>query len=50
MAQGLIASSESRVVVGLGLTGLSCARHLHRLGLPFSIVDTREQPPELETR
>jgi UDP-N-acetylmuramoylalanine--D-glutamate ligase len=36
-------------VVGLGLTGLSCARHLHRLGLPFSIVDTREQPPELET-
>lgn len=49
MAQGLIASSESRVVVGLGLTGLSCARHLHRLGLTFAVVDTREQPPELAT-
>mgnify|MGYP000181601904 CR=1 FL=1 len=36
------------LVVGLGKTGLSCARHLHRLGLPFAIVDTREQPPELE--
>lgn len=48
MAQGLIASSESRVVVGLGLTGLSCARHLHQMGLPFAIVDTRDNPPELE--
>ena len=47
MAQGLIASSESRVVFGLGATGLSCARFLHRRGLPFAIVDTREQPPEL---
>lgn len=47
VAQDLIASSESRVVFGLGATGLSCARYLHARGLPFAIVDTREQPPEL---
>ncbi|MFV8818259.1 UDP-N-acetylmuramoyl-L-alanine--D-glutamate ligase [Haliea sp. E17] len=49
MSQGLIASSENRVVFGLGATGLSCARHLHARGLPFVIVDTREHPPELAT-
>lgn len=48
VAQDLIASSEHRVVVGLGLTGLSCARHLYRQGASFSVVDTREQPPGLE--
>lgn len=42
-----MASSEHRVVVGLGTTGLSCARHLQQKGLPFSIVDTRSQPPGL---
>src|SRR5690606_28396834 len=35
------------VVVGLGKTGLSCARHLQRQGLPFFAVDTRPQPPGL---
>ena len=48
VAQDLIASSEHRVVVGLGVTGVSCARHLHRQGARFSVVDTREQPPGLE--
>ncbi len=47
VAQEVIASSENRVVVGLGATGLSCARHFRRLGLPFSVVDTRAQPPGL---
>jgi UDP-N-acetylmuramoylalanine--D-glutamate ligase len=37
-----------RVVVGLGVTGLSCARHLHRRGQVFSVVDTRSDPPGLE--
>jgi UDP-N-acetylmuramoylalanine--D-glutamate ligase len=46
MAQ-LIASSDSRVVVGLGATGLACARFLHARGLPFSVVDSRDNPPEL---
>ncbi len=47
VVQDLIASSEQRVVFGLGVTGLSCARHLYGLGLPFSVVDTRSAPPEL---
>lgn len=48
VASQLIASSENRVVVGLGVTGLSCARYLHGRGLPFALVDTRERPPGLD--
>ena len=48
VAQDLIASSEYRVVVGLGVTGLSCARHLYRQGASFSVVDTRSNPPGIE--
>ena len=33
------------VVVGLGHTGLSCARLLHREGVSFAVTDTRETPP-----
>ncbi|NCF19925.1 MAG: UDP-N-acetylmuramoyl-L-alanine--D-glutamate ligase [Haliea sp.] len=47
VTQDVIASSEHRVVVGLGVTGLSCARYLHRRGIPFSVVDTRREPPGL---
>ncbi len=47
MSEGLIASSVNRVVMGLGATGLSCARHLHRRGLPFAVADTRADPPGL---
>jgi len=36
-----------RVVVGLGATGLSCARYLQQHGVPFTIVDTRALPPGL---
>ena len=42
---GLIGSSCNRVVIGLGKTGLSCAHYLHSQGLPFKIIDTRENPP-----
>jgi UDP-N-acetylmuramoylalanine--D-glutamate ligase len=45
--QDLIASTETRVVVGLGVTGLSCARYLTRCGLPFTMFDTRVEPPGL---
>ena len=48
VAEGVIASSVNRVVVGLGATGLSCARYLHRRGVPFSVIDTRIKPPGLE--
>ena len=47
VAQGVIASSVNRVVVGLGVTGVSCARYFHQRGLPFSVVDTRAEPPGL---
>ncbi len=47
VAADIIASTDSRVVVGLGVTGVSCARYLHARGLPFSVVDTREDPPGL---
>jgi UDP-N-acetylmuramoylalanine--D-glutamate ligase len=36
------------VVLGLGLTGLSVARHLHAQGRPFAVADTRTRPPRLE--
>jgi UDP-N-acetylmuramoylalanine--D-glutamate ligase len=48
VAQDLIASSVKRVVVGLGVTGLSCARHLYARGMSFVIVDTRDKPPGLD--
>ena len=48
VAQGVIASSVNRVVVGLGVTGWSCARYFHRRGLPFSVVDTRADAPGLD--
>ncbi len=35
------------VVVGLGHTGLSCARYLHSLGVAFAVVDSRDLPPGL---
>ena len=35
------------VIVGLGRTGLSCARYLHAHGWRIAVTDTRAQPPEL---
>jgi UDP-N-acetylmuramoylalanine--D-glutamate ligase len=42
------AKASSAVIVGLGRTGLSCARHLRSLGWRITITDTRVKPPELE--
>lgn len=36
------------LVVGLGKTGLSCARFLSRQGIRVAITDTREHPPGLQ--
>lgn len=36
------------IVIGLGITGLSCARFLSRQQLPFVMMDTRDAPPNLE--
>jgi UDP-N-acetylmuramoylalanine--D-glutamate ligase len=38
---------SSAVIVGLGRTGLSCARYLHARGWKIAVTDTRAQPPEL---
>jgi UDP-N-acetylmuramoylalanine--D-glutamate ligase len=38
---------SSAVIVGLGRTGLSCARYLHAMGWKIAVTDTRVQPPEL---
>jgi UDP-N-acetylmuramoylalanine--D-glutamate ligase len=35
------------VIVGLGTTGLSCAKYLARKKIPFAINDTRPNPPQL---
>lgn len=35
--------ADLHLVVGLGKTGLSIARHLHRRGVPFVVYDTRSQ-------
>jgi UDP-N-acetylmuramoylalanine--D-glutamate ligase len=35
------------VIVGLGRTGLSCARYLHARGWRLAVTDTRAQPPQL---
>ncbi len=36
------------LIVGLGETGLSCARYLMRQGIPAAVTDSREQPPGLQ--
>jgi len=36
------------LVVGLGKTGLSCARYLARRGVAVAVVDSRAEPPGLE--
>jgi UDP-N-acetylmuramoylalanine--D-glutamate ligase len=45
----LIASDQFRIVVGLGKSGLSLVRFFARQGLPFAVVDSRANPPELAT-
>ena len=40
--------TKRALVVGLGLTGLSCVRHLVARGYDVTAVDTRAQPPKLE--
>ncbi|WP_370514844.1 UDP-N-acetylmuramoyl-L-alanine--D-glutamate ligase [Endozoicomonas sp. OPT23] len=44
----IIGSSCSRVVVGLGKTGMSCVRYLAGKKLPFKVIDTRTNPPGLD--
>ncbi|TDO99046.1 UDP-N-acetylmuramoyl-L-alanine--D-glutamate ligase [Marinomonas balearica] len=45
---GLIGSDKVRAVVGLGKSGVSCAKFLAEKGIDFVIVDSRENPPGLD--
>jgi UDP-N-acetylmuramoylalanine--D-glutamate ligase len=45
-AQG--AAGTNAVVLGLGVTGLSCARHLAAAGHRVCVMDTRPDPPGLD--
>ena len=40
------AQTGRTIVVGLGRTGLSCARYLHSRGVSFAVTDSRPAPPE----
>lgn len=44
-----MAKTETKraLVVGLGLTGFSCVRHLAARGYDVTVVDTRDAPPKL---
>ena len=42
----LIASDHKRLIIGMGQTGLSCARFLMAKGLSFDLCDTREELPK----
>ena len=44
----LISTDKQRIIVGLGVTGLSVARYLAGRDLPFAVCDTREHPPGLD--
>ncbi len=43
----IIATDQLKIIIGLGATGMSCARLLAKKGERFLVVDTREQPANL---
>lgn len=42
-----VTAAKYAVIVGLGRTGLSCARYLRARGWRLAMTDTRQKPPEL---
>jgi len=42
------ANREKTLIVGLGKTGLSCARYLAARGVPLAVTDSRIRPPALQ--
>jgi len=44
----MIATSNLKVIIGTGITGLSVARFLAKKGVAFMLCDTRTTPPNLE--
>ena len=47
MSTAAAAAAPYAVIVGLGATGLSCARYLRRQGWRLAVTDTRPSPPQL---
>jgi UDP-N-acetylmuramoylalanine--D-glutamate ligase len=43
----MVNTKAYKVIVGLGKTGLSCARYLAGKGQPFIVMDSRHEPPSL---
>lgn len=41
-------TAAKTLIVGLGVTGLSCARFLAAQGVPLAIADSRDEPPGLD--
>lgn len=39
--------SSLQLIVGLGITGFSCAQYFQKKGIPFAVMDTRATPPHL---
>ena len=39
--------NRSIAILGMGATGLSVARYLSVIGVPFSLFDSRTEPPAL---
>ena len=37
--------AKQHLVVGAGATGWSVAQYLHRLHIPFRVIDSRDAPP-----
>lgn len=35
------------LIAGMGVTGISCARFLRRQNIPFRVIDSRSEPPQL---
>ncbi|MCO4836705.1 MAG: UDP-N-acetylmuramoyl-L-alanine--D-glutamate ligase [Oceanospirillaceae bacterium] len=44
----LIVSDRYSLIIGLGVTGFSCAQYLERQGERFCVVDSRQDPPFLQ--
>lgn len=48
MAEAIDNSVKRAMIIGLGKTGLSCARYLSALGYAVAVTDSRDKPPALE--
>jgi UDP-N-acetylmuramoylalanine--D-glutamate ligase len=46
--QATRSTARNAVIVGMGRTGLSVARHLQRCGYSLAVTDSRPSPPELD--